>query len=131
MHLVSTCCSAFSQFITLSNNRNQMLSVICPSKICMEDCFYKNRASCKDFLSVVHSGNDMSSILNTLWKHFFLLLTEMYNHGHNILRLFEYFTKFSFYLKWNKTWLLVINMVYTSYPMSCHTTTDLGSYKIW
>ena len=36
-------------------------------------------------------------------------------------------TKFSLDHKRNEAWLLVINMVYTSYLKSCCTTSDLGS----
>ena len=33
-----------------------------------------------------------------------------------------FFTKFSFHHKWNKAWLIVINMVYTICLTSCRTT---------
>ena len=39
-------------------------------------------------------------------------------------------SRFSFHYKWNKAWLLVINMVYTSCLTSCRTTWDLGFYEI-
>ena len=37
-----------------------------------------------------------------------------YNHGHNSLSFF--ITKLSFYQKWNKAFLLVINMIYIWVP---------------
>ena len=33
------------------------------------------------------------------------------NHGHNILRLFDTLPNFPFHHKWNKGWLLVINII--------------------
>ena len=39
---------------------------------------------------------------------------------------FWYFTKFSFHHKWNETWLLVINVIYTSYFASC----QLKNFKL-
>ena len=62
----------FSQFMTLQKNRNQMLSVICPCKIRIENSIYKKLASSKDYLPIVHSINVLSSILDILWKHFLL-----------------------------------------------------------
>ena len=55
--------------------------------------------------------------MTTIFYHYkkFLKLTSMlrpYNLGHSVLRLFL-FTKFSFHHKWNESWLLVINMIYT------------------
>ena len=47
--------------------------------------------------------------LMALWKKL------AYNQFHNILRLFDVFTKFSFPGKWNDVRLLLINIVYTSY----------------
>ena len=38
----------------------------------------------------------------------FKLKFDTYNHVHHILRLFCWLSKFSFYHKWNKAWLLVI-----------------------
>ena len=35
-------------------------------------------------------------------------------------------TKFLCHHKWNESWLLVINMVYTSCLTCCQTTKDLG-----
>ena len=45
-------------------------------------------------------------------------------HGHKISRIFDVllFFCFFFYHKWNGLWLLLINMVYTSYLTSCRTT---------
>ena len=43
----------------------------------------------------------------------------IYDHFHNILRLFDVFAKFSFYYKWNDARLLLINMVYHKLPLTC------------
>ena len=66
--------------------------------------------------------------MTTIFYHYkkFLKLTSMlwpYNLGHSVLRLFL-FTKFSFHHKWNESWLLVINMIYTSCFASCQTTSQ-------
>ena len=66
--------------------------------------------------------------MTTIFYHYkkFLKLTSMlrpYNLGRSVLRLFL-FTKFSFHHKWNESWLLVINMIYTSCFASCQTTSQ-------
>ena len=52
---------------------------------------------------------------------------KSYNHGHKFFQAFWYFNKFSFHHKWNKEWLLLINMVYTSCLTSSLTSLDLES----
>ena len=44
-----------------------------------------------------------------------------------IFRELWWFAKFSFHLRWNDGWLLLINMVYPRCFTSCWTTSDLGS----
>ena len=54
-----------------------------------------------------------------IWNEIFFETLTNYNPGHDILRLFDVWQKFSCHHKWKKKLLVVINMVYMGCLTSC------------